>query len=232
MQRRHLLKSAALAFALLVSSVLVQAQKVDPGYQLVNPPQAGGVNGQIEVIEFFSYGCSHCNEFDPMLTKWRAEQPKDVVFRRVPVSFGSSAWETVGRIYLTLNAMGISDKYDPEVFKALHKDRVALNDEKVRNDWLAKQGIDVKVFSNTWRSFSVDTMAKRAEQLGEAYKIQAVPTLIINGKYMIQGGDKSALENASRLVAKERAAHPVAAPAEHAASSSAPAAKHKKPAKK
>jgi len=225
MHRRHILKLAA-ATALFALSGFAQAQQ-QPAYQTLNPSQPTVANGQIEVIEFFSYGCSHCDSFDPMLAKWRGEQAKDVVFKRVPVSFGRSDWAALGRLYLTLNALGLSDKLDPAVFDAVHRGRVKLDDEKTRNEWLTKQGVDVRKFNDTWRSFSIDSLAKRSEQQSAAYKVMGVPALAIQGKYMLEGGDPSSLTTASMLIAKVRG--PVAAPAPAAAPA---AAAVKKPAGK
>ena len=42
--------------------------------------------GKIEVLEFFSYGCPHCNDFNPLIHAW-ALLPADVVFRKVPITF-------------------------------------------------------------------------------------------------------------------------------------------------
>ncbi|MBS1208315.1 MAG: oxidoreductase [Proteobacteria bacterium] len=202
MQRRHLLKLVAATALLALGSLTAQAQQ--PAYQAVNPPQPGGINGQIEVIEFFSYACPHCDHFDPMLAKWRGEQAKDVVFKRVPVSFGRPEWAALGRLYLTLNTLGLSDKLDRAVFDAVQRGNVRLDDEKTRNEWLTKQGVDVRKFNDTWRSFSVDSLAKRAEQQSAAYKVMGVPSLAINGKFILEGGDPQALQTASSLVSRER----------------------------
>ena len=42
--------------------------------------------GKIAVIEFFWYGCPHCNAFEPALEVWVKKLPADVAFRRVPVA--------------------------------------------------------------------------------------------------------------------------------------------------
>jgi thiol:disulfide interchange protein DsbA len=230
MQRRHLLKFAFVTALLSLGSFASQAQQ--PAYQTVNPPQPGGSNGQIEVIEFFSYACPHCDRFDPLLAKWRSEQAKDVTFRRVPVSFGRPEWAALGRIYLTLNSMGLSDKFDRAVFDAVQRGNVKLDDEKIRNEWLTKQGVDVRTFNDTWRSFSIDSLSKRAEQLSATFKVMGVPSLAINGKYILEGEDPQTLQTASMLLSKERGGSaartaPVA-PAAPAVSAAAP----KKPAHK
>jgi thiol-disulfide isomerase/thioredoxin len=52
-------------------------------YVVLDAPQRQEVKGRIEVIEYFSWGCPHCYEFYPLLTRWLATLPKDVTFKRV-----------------------------------------------------------------------------------------------------------------------------------------------------
>jgi protein dithiol oxidoreductase (disulfide-forming) len=215
MLRRSLFK-LLIASACIAAAPLSFALDAGKDYNLLQPAQPGGANGQVEVIEFFSYGCPHCSAFDPKLTKWRAAQGKDVVFKRVPVSFGRPEWAALGRLYITLNTMGLSDKYDSKVFDGVHKEYLKLNEEKTRNDWLTKEGIDVKKFNDTWRSFGVETQVRRADQMAETYRVQGVPMLVIDGKYIpsdsgVQGeeaGHSRVLVNADQLVAKARAEKP------------------------
>lgn len=201
MQRRHTFKFIIAGIA-LAASAWMPAQAA--AYKQLNPPQPTLGNGQIEVIEFFSYGCSHCNSFEPFLAKWRSKQAADVVFKKVPVSFGRGEWAALGRLYLTLSAMGLADKLSPDAFAAVHTEHVRLEDEKQRNAWLGKKGVDVKKFNDTWRSFSVDAQAKRSDQMAAAYKIMSVPNLVINGKYLVEGGDPAGLATVDELIAKIR----------------------------
>jgi protein dithiol oxidoreductase (disulfide-forming) len=203
MQRRTTLKALA-ATAALVASPLLFAQS---DYQLVKPPQPGGAPGTVEVIEFFSFGCGHCRSFEPAVNKWAEAQPQDVVFRKVPVSFGDPSLQPLTRMYYTLEAMGLAKKLGPAIFEAVQVQRLRLSREDVRNDWLAKQGVDLKKFNDTWRSsFSVDSQTKRADQLTTAYKIMGVPSMAINGKYIIEGAGAQTLATTDRLIAQERAA--------------------------
>jgi thiol:disulfide interchange protein DsbA len=215
MLRRSLFK-LLIASACIAAAPLSFALEAGKDYSMLQPAQPGAGNGQIEVIEFFSFGCPHCAAFDPKLSKWRAAQGKDIVFRRVPVSFGRPEWGALGRLYITLNVMGLSDKLDAKVFDGVHKEYLKLDDEKIRNDWLTKQGVDVKKFNDTWRSFGVETQVRRAEQMAETYRVQSVPLLVIDGKYEptdsgAQGeeaGHSRVLVNAEQLVAKVRAEKP------------------------
>src|SRR5437868_5069067 len=61
-------------------------------YRKLEPRQPTDVPaGKIEVLEFFRYSCPHCFSFEPVLAAWVARLPKDVVFKRVPVSFQDEA---------------------------------------------------------------------------------------------------------------------------------------------
>ena len=55
-------------------------------YVAIVPAQATDNPAKIEVLEFFSYGCPHCSDFHPTVSKWSAALPSDVVFKRVPIS--------------------------------------------------------------------------------------------------------------------------------------------------
>ncbi|HKE94431.1 MAG TPA: thioredoxin domain-containing protein, partial [Povalibacter sp.] len=87
---RMLLAIVACALALSAPS---QAEPVEGrDYARLVPPQVPDTQGKTEVIEFFSYGCPHCNAFNPMITEWAKQLPANVTFIRVPVSLGRQEW--------------------------------------------------------------------------------------------------------------------------------------------
>src|SRR6266704_2021314 len=88
-------------------------------------PQAVETGRKIEVIEFFSYGCPHCNDLEPFLQQWIKTAPADVQFRRVPVMF-QDRWKALARDYYTLEALGEDVKLSPDLFKALHASGLPL----------------------------------------------------------------------------------------------------------
>src|SRR6202012_2632122 len=82
------------------------AQLADGDFRALTPPQPTSSPGKIEVIEFFSFACPHCNELYPLLTTWLAKQPKDVVLARVPVGFNRPPWINLQRAYYALQSTG------------------------------------------------------------------------------------------------------------------------------
>ena len=92
---------AALVLSGTASADLVEGKE----YTRLKVPHAVDSGKKIEVIEFFSYGCPHCNDLEPYLQAWVKTLPPDVQFRRVPVMF-QDRWKSLARDYFTLEAMG------------------------------------------------------------------------------------------------------------------------------
>ncbi|MGE5451046.1 MAG: thiol:disulfide interchange protein DsbA/DsbL [Acidobacteriota bacterium] len=164
--------------------------------------------GKIEVVEFFWYGCPHCNHFEPYLTAWLAKLPPDVAFRRVPVAFRENPFGIHQRLYFAAEAMGLLPTLHAKIFHAIHEDQLKLDKPELIQDFVAKQGVDAAKFMATMESFGVKTKSAQARTLAEAYKIDGVPALGIAGQYFtnvgLNGSEKNALATVDYLVNKVR----------------------------
>jgi thiol:disulfide interchange protein DsbA len=167
-------------------------------YVRVSPAQPQSQPG-IEVVEFFSYGCPHCNEFEPIISKWRSALPKDVHFSRVPISFGNPQWAALAKVYLAIETTGDLAKLDSELFSAIHVKKLPLRDEKAIVNWVAGRVADPKKFTETYQSFGVQAMAKRAEQTGSAFGISGVPSIGVGGRYLVVAKDAPNYEGLLRV---------------------------------
>jgi thiol:disulfide interchange protein DsbA len=152
-------------------------------YQRMKNPQPVESGKKIEVIEFFSYGCPHCSDLEPILQAWLKTLPPDVQFRRVPVMF-QQRWEALAKVYYTLDAMGDETRLSPEVFKAIHVEGLPLYDDKAFFDWAARHGLDRARVAEVYNSFGVNSKFVRAKVLAQTFNIQSVPTVIIDGKFV------------------------------------------------
>jgi len=182
---------AAITFSLMSLAMPAQAA-VDglaegPDYQAINPPLLTDNPAKIEVIEFFSYACPHCNDLSPYVAKWSAELPADVAFREVPVSFNSPFYQLMAKLHYTLEAIDVLPKMDAAVFDAIHNQGLKLIDEKSILEWVTSKGIDAKKFSDAYHSFGVASKVKRADQLAQLAKIRGVPALVVDGRYLVVG---------------------------------------------
>lgn len=173
-------------FIFLSGIAIAQGQKIEEGfdYRVLPVPQPVETKGKVEVIEFFWYGCLHCYDFEPELSAWVKRQPKDVAFRRVPVAFRDD-FLPHSQLFYALEAMGKGDSLNEKVMYAMHKENKRLLTENEIADRVASQGIDRNSFLATYRSFAVVSKASAAKQLTEAYRIDGVPTIVMQGKYVI-----------------------------------------------
>ncbi|MEO8250238.1 MAG: thiol:disulfide interchange protein DsbA/DsbL [Burkholderiales bacterium] len=154
--------------------------------------------GKFEVIEFFWYNCPHCFAFEPAFETWKKNAPKDVVVRRVPVSFRDD-FLPQQKLYYALEALGKTEELHPKVFRAIHADRVPLGTDAQIIEWAVKQGLDKKKFTDTFNSFAVVTQARRASQLQDAYKIEGVPAIGIAGRYYVDGTLAGSMDRALQI---------------------------------
>ena len=180
-------------------------------YARLRNPQPVETGKKIEVLEFFSYGCPHCAELEPYLDTWLAKLPPDVEFRRVPVAF-QDRWVPLGKIYYTLDALGEERKLSPDVFQAIHARGMSMWNDKTFLDWAASKGMDRKKVEDMFGSFAINGKMNRARQLAQAYNVQSVPTVVIDGKFITASdrvGTHAALPAAiDELIAKARAERP------------------------
>jgi thiol:disulfide interchange protein DsbA len=148
--------------------------------------------GQVEVLEFFWYACPHCYAIDPLVESWKKTKPGFVSFSRVAVMW-SEGHRSTARLYYTLESMGKLDQLHGEVFKEIHVNGNPLiatdpNDtagaERLQTAFVKKFGISEDAFKKAYHSFAVETALQRADQLVLRYRIEGVPTFVVNGKYV------------------------------------------------
>jgi protein dithiol oxidoreductase (disulfide-forming) len=208
------IRTTLLALALAVLALPLHAAGLVEGtdYRTLDPPQHTEANGKIEVTEFFSWGCPHCNEFYPLVNTWAAKLPKDVVFRHVATGMGRIPWTNLAKAYYALESTGDVARLDGQIFHAIHEEHQSLFDEKSLTDWVGKHGVDPAKFVTAFNSFGVNTKLNQAEQMVENYKIDGVPTLAVDGKYVVLGNTfEKLLTNADALISKVRAERAAAA---------------------
>jgi thiol:disulfide interchange protein DsbA len=181
-----MLKNLVTAFVLLLAAGMAQAEpKVGIEYRELASAQPTDSPGKIEVVEFFWYGCPHCYSFEPIITPWLKNLPKDTHFRRIPAMFNNE-YAQGARAFYALEAIGAEERLHKALFDAVHTGaRLRVADEAALTEWLGKQGVDTKKFAAAYRSFSVEGKLKRAAQLTQAYKIEGVPSMAVNGKYVV-----------------------------------------------
>jgi thiol:disulfide interchange protein DsbA len=219
MKRREFVVGSTAALALSGASPLVSAQGAfQEGKHFVRLSTAVPVSapaGKIEVIEFFWYGCPHCNAFEPTLEAWIRKLPADVAFKRMHVGFRPN-FEPQQRFYATLEALGLVEQIHRKVFYAIHQQGQKLDKPEALIEFAVQNGADLAKFTEMYNSFGMQSKVRQSKLLSEAYKIDGVPALGIHGRYYtspsLAGGDNTpelegqvrALALTDQLIARSR----------------------------
>ena len=145
--------------------------------------------GPIELIEAFSYLCSHCNTFEPFISAWKKRKPDDVEFRRVPVVFGRGSWELYARGYVTAEMMNVGEDAHAAMMDRLWKEKNIMRSMDELADFYSQFGADKDKFLATASSFAVETRLMKDQSKLRDFGITGTPSLVLNGKYRIAGSE-------------------------------------------
>ena len=216
--RRDFSRQLLAAGSALAAPQLLLAQAAAPGspvegqhfVRLSTPVPANLTpDKKVEVVEFFWYGCPHCNSFEPLLETWIKRLPPDVAFHRVHVGFGPQH-QIHQKLHYALEEMGVLPTMHRKVFAAMHAPssrRQLISDSDIMA-FGNESGIDGAKLVATMKSFGVNTKAAKARQLTDAYKIDGVPALGVQGRFYTSGSLAGSLERmvavADFLIARAR----------------------------
>lgn len=150
-------------------------------YVRLSQPVPATVPGKIEVIEFFWYGCSHCFAFEPTIEAWSKRVAPDVYFHPTPFAFIGPVEHQ--KMFYALEELGQRESLHRKLFNAIHVENKRLNSEAEITAFVATHGVDGAKFTEAFRSFAVNTKVSRGKQLSNAYKIDSVPSIGVNGRY-------------------------------------------------
>lgn len=162
------------------------ALKLGENYREI-APQPVADPSRIEVIDFFFYACPFCNRLHPLLERWRAELPKDVVFRRIPV-IRHDHWAPLARTYYTLEVLGQVERLHGEVYKGYHVEELSMSRPEVMADWAQRHGIERQRWLDAYHSEEVTRRVEHARRLTREYDVQETPTIVVAGRYSTSSG--------------------------------------------
>jgi thiol:disulfide interchange protein DsbA len=171
--------------------------------------------GRIEVAEVFSYGCIHCFRGKEEIAKLQAALPPDAYMTYVHASFlPSEAWPMYQRAWYTAQALGIGMANHERMFDAVWKTgevplldgpkggvRKPLPTIEEAARFYAKVGkVKEADFLKRAKSPEIDAAVKRADSLVASWRIPGTPSLVVNGRYLVNNDSVSSWNDIRTLV--------------------------------
>lgn len=174
-------------------------------YRLIGDPVRRRPGDAIVVTEFFSYGCVHCRNFEPLVNGWKGDLPDDVRFERSPVSF-NAAWAMLAKAYFALERAGGLEANHDRIFRAIHDNgRQFLSVDDIA-DFVAGRGVERESFLNAFNSREVRRRQTEQNALARRFEIAVTPTMVVAGRYAVtmDAGRRQALKTVDYLIEMER----------------------------
>jgi len=203
-------KSLLIAVTAMVAMPALAQETYQEGvhYDLITPNIQTGISDRVVVTEFFSYGCGHCFNFEPMLAAWEKRQPENIVVQRSPIAWNAGA-RLLAKVYYTAVVLDAMDPMHDAVFRAIHLQRKRLATPEAFRAVFVDNGIDGGEFDKAFDSFGVNSMVRQADARMRGARINGTPSLMVNGKYRIDtrkaGSQANMLKIAEFLAEKELA---------------------------
>ena len=174
-------------------------------YTLLDTPLTNQQRDSIEVIEYFSYRCIHCKNFEPFLEDWLVEIPENVNFARQHVVFSTSD-ELFARTHLALQQSPNYSSLHNRLFSAVHDRQKQFTDIEDITSYLEDYDLDPNEFNRSFTSTRTDRRLTNNRSRQARSQLTATPSLLISGKYLISmnNGQPRALEVASELIEREK----------------------------
>ena len=196
MKNRKYLLICILGGALITFTANAQANyQLGRDYGSLSKPLPIKQDGVVDVIEIFWYGCGHCFNLAPVVSKWAKQKDSSVNFKKMPVTWGP-VHQLHAKLFYTIEALGIGETAHSAVFTAIHKEGNFLASDASIIDFLEKLGMEKSETIKYMNSFSVRQKVKRAIEITKQFKVTATPMMFVDGQYRVEakGGSSKMLK--------------------------------------
>ena len=196
--------------ALFTGAVAQEQYQEGVHYDLIEPAIHTGISDRVVVTEFFSYGCGHCYNFEPLLESFESRLPEGVVVQRTPVIWNNNpGMKLLAKTYYAVEVLDVFEPVHGAIFNTIHRQRKRLSSPEAIRAVFVENGVDAKDFDRSFGSFGIDSMVRQAAARTEGTRVQGTPSLTVNGKYRIDtrqaGSQANMLKIAAFLADKELA---------------------------
>ncbi|AJJ19747.1 MULTISPECIES: thiol:disulfide interchange protein DsbA [Yersinia] len=190
------MKKVWLALVGMVMAFSASAAQFTDGtqYQTLNRP----VTGEPQVLEFFSFYCPHCYQFEEVYHVPQAVKkalPEGTKMTRYHVDFLGPLGKQLTQAWAVAMALGVEEKITPLMFEGVQKTQTVQTPDDIRNVFI-KAGVSGEDYDAALNSFVVKSLVAQQQKAAEDLQLRGVPAMFVNGKYMIKndGMDTSSMD--------------------------------------
>ncbi|GAB2926483.1 thiol:disulfide interchange protein DsbA [Hafnia psychrotolerans] len=146
------------------------------------------VAGEPQVLEFFSFYCPHCYQFEQV---WHVSEgieknlPKNVKYAKYHVEFLGPLGKQLTQAWAVAIALGVEDKVSPLMFEAVQKKQSVQTPDDIRKVFI-EAGVKGEDYDSALNSFVVKSLVVQQEKAAADLGLQGVPSVFVNGKYMVK----------------------------------------------
>lgn len=169
----------------------------DEHYQLLDTP----VSQSAQVVEYFSYYCPFCYNFEPIVAELKKALPTGTPLHKVPVAFlGGNMAATVQRAHATAGLLKVENAFAAALFNQIHQQRKAPQSRGDIAKLFADLGIAAAQLDAHFDSLPVNSLVTEYDDAVAAANIRSVPSFVINNKYLVKISAVSSQEQFNALV--------------------------------
>ncbi|KFK92984.1 MULTISPECIES: thiol:disulfide interchange protein DsbA [unclassified Serratia (in: enterobacteria)] len=156
------------------------------------------VTGEPQVLEFFSFYCPHCYQFEEIYhvsDNVKKILPAGTKMTKYHVEFLGPLGKQMTQAWAVAIALGVEDKITPLMFDAVQKTQTVQTPDDIRNVFV-KAGVSAEDYDAALNSFVVKSLVVQQQKAAEDLQLRGVPAMFVNGKYMVKpdGLDTSSME--------------------------------------
>ena len=185
--------------AVLLLSSTLHATSFNEGehYEVIgNSPSATP-----QVMEFFSYFCPHCYNFEPIAKQLKTQLPADVPFKRSPVAFmGGAMGPELQKALALAEMLNVDDKITPALFAMIHQKRTPPRNRDEVKSLFAGAGVSAEDFDSRINSMPVLSAVAEFDSQREKLDIRSVPAFVVNNRYLVKVGSVKSQEEFNALI--------------------------------
>lgn len=193
------MKKLWLALVGVVLAFSASAAQFTDGQQYVTLDKP--VAGKPQVMEFFSFFCPHCYQFEEIYHVGDAVKkalPEGVKITKYHVDFlGGDLGPIMTHAWAVAMALGVEEQVTAPIFEGIQKTQTITDPASLKEAFVKAAGIKPEEYDAAWNSFAVKALVAQQQKAAADVELRGVPAMFVNGKYMVNNGglDTSSMDN-------------------------------------